>query len=87
VLEVIGAISSIVTPILLAVIGGIGWRLKASWERRAQLEENLREDILEPFFIQYSSPVVWGDDVKGKRTHHSVKYIRLSMLEVDSFLS
>jgi hypothetical protein len=67
-LDVISALGSIATPILLAVFSAVGWAIKRKVERsqRAEerarkLEEELREDrlkvyneVLEPFIIIFT---------------------------------
>lgn len=72
-IELITAIGAIATPILVLVLGGIGWRIRTSLERRFELEDKLREDrietyndILEPFVILFMSDAAWKTDPKNK---------------------
>ena len=72
-IDIATAIGAIATPILVLVLGGIGWRIRTSLERRFELEDNLREDrieayndILEPFVILFMSDAAWKSDPKNK---------------------
>ena len=72
-LDYIIAIGSISTPILILILTAIGWKLKASTERRLELENKLRDDrikvynqILEPFIIILMSDAAWQVDKKYK---------------------
>lgn len=71
--SIVTAIGSIVTPLLVLVLSGIGWRLRSISERRLELEKELRidraeiyNDILEPFVILLMSDVAWRTDSKNK---------------------
>ncbi len=72
-LDYVIAIGSISTPILILILTAIGWKLKASTERRLELENKLRDDrikvynqILEPFIIILMSDAAWQVDKKYK---------------------
>ena len=67
------ALGSIATPILVAVVGGIGWKLRTQVERRIELEKQLRDDrieiyndILAPFITLFMSDAAWKSDPKNK---------------------
>lgn len=67
------AIGAIATPILVAILGGVGWRLRNRLERQAELEDQLRSDrveiyneILEPFIILLTTDAAWQADPKNK---------------------
>jgi len=72
-IEYITAIGSIATPILVGVIGVLGWKFRAEYERRVNLETLLRTDrvqiyntILEPFIIMFMADAAWQADAKNK---------------------
>lgn len=72
-LDYVIAIGSISTPILILILTAIGWKLKASTERRLELENKLRDDrikvynqILEHFIIILMSDAAWQADKKYK---------------------
>ncbi|MCL1478511.1 MAG: hypothetical protein MH219_13770 [Marinobacter sp.] len=72
-LEVVTAIGAIATPILVLILSGIGWRIRAGLDRQFQLEDKLRDDrietyndILEPFVILFTSDAAWKSDPKNK---------------------
>ena len=57
-LDYAAALGSIATPIFVLILSAVGWKLKHTNERKAVLENQLREDriktynlILEPFFL------------------------------------
>ncbi len=59
--DAVATIATILTPILLLVISGLGWAFKTSIERANQLEGAMREDrlkiyqvILEPFVVMFT---------------------------------
>jgi len=68
------AIGAIATPILVAVLGAVGWRLRTRLERQAELEDQLRSDrveiyneILEPFIILLTTDAAWQADPKSRK--------------------
>ena len=72
-LDVVIAIGSIATPVLVLVLTALGWKARTSIERRIELENQLRDDrieiynqILEPFIILLMSEAAWVSD-KGNR--------------------
>lgn len=72
-LSYVTAIGAIATPIMVAVLGGIGWRLRQRVERRLKLEEQLRDHrieiynrILEPFILLFISDAAWKADARNK---------------------
>lgn len=72
-LDVITAIGSIATPVIVLIISTIGWKIKNSIERKIDLENKLRGDrieiynkILEPFIILLMSDAAWESDKKNK---------------------
>jgi hypothetical protein len=72
-LDYVTAVGSIATPVLVLVLTGIGWRIRARLERRLELEDKLREDristynkILEPFMILFMSDAAWDSDPRNK---------------------
>jgi len=69
-LTVFGAVA---TPLLVAVLGALGWRLRTRIERQIDLERKLRDDrieiyshILEPFIVVFMSDAAWKSDPKNK---------------------
>ena len=72
-LDYIIAIGSITTPVVVIILGWIGWRYQKSVERKLRMEENLRDDrmeiynqILKPFIILLMSETAWSSDAKNK---------------------
>ncbi len=60
-LDIISAIGTIITPLLVLLLTGIGWSIRNRSEKTRQLEEKLRDDriqiyteILEPFIIMFT---------------------------------
>jgi len=67
------AISSVITPMLILVLIGVGWKIKTKINRNFELEDKLREDrieiynyILEPFIIMLMSEDAWKTENKNK---------------------
>ncbi|RPI71515.1 MAG: hypothetical protein EHM38_03755 [Geobacteraceae bacterium] len=67
------AAGAVATPLLVAVLGGIGWKIRNRIERQLELERKLREDriavynaLLEPFIIFFTSDEAWKADPKNK---------------------
>jgi hypothetical protein len=67
------AAGAVATPILVAVLGGIGWRIRNRIERQLELDRKLREDriavynaLLEPFIIFFMSDEAWKADPKNR---------------------
>lgn len=74
ILDYITAFGSIATPILILILSGIGWAVRRSFEREAELEDKLREDrieiynqILEPFIMFLMPDAAWSMDKRSKR--------------------
>lgn len=81
-LAIITAIGSVVTPVLVLILAGLGWTVRQSFERNQEreiylreLEEKLREDrieiynkILEPFMILLMSDMAFENEKKYKNT-------------------
>jgi hypothetical protein len=72
-LSYLAAFGAITTPILVAVLGGIGWKIRSKIERQLSLEQKLREDrisiyneILEPFMVMLMSDEAWKADPRNK---------------------
>ena len=72
-IQYVTAIGTVATPILVAVLTVVGWRLRNRLERQAQLEDQLRTDrigiynvILEPFIILLTTDASWQSDPKHK---------------------
>ena len=72
-LDVVIAIGSIATPVLVLVLTALGWKARKSIERRIELENQLRDDrieiynqILEPFIILLMSEAAWVSDKRNK---------------------
>ncbi len=83
------AIGAISTPLLVLLLTGVGWKLRQSFERKAKLEENLRDDrieiynkILEPFIIALTSDAVWKKDPKYKNKNKE-EIVESKMLSLD----
>jgi len=67
------ALGALATPVLLAILGAIGWKLRNGIERRFELERTLRDDrveiynqILEPIIVLFMSDAAWKADPKNK---------------------
>ncbi|HET7369217.1 MAG TPA: hypothetical protein VFK45_00085, partial [Gammaproteobacteria bacterium] len=67
------AFGALATPILVAFLGIVGWRFRSEYERRMELEDQLRGDriqiyntILEPFIIMFTPDEGWASDPKNK---------------------
>ena len=72
-LNYLAAIGAIATPILVASLGLVGWKIRNRIERQFALEQALREDrvatyneILEPFMIMLMTDEAWKADPKNK---------------------
>lgn len=72
-IEYATAVGSIATPILVTLLGAIGWSIRARLQRRIDLEEKLRQErvdtynkILEPFIILLMTEEAWKKDPKNK---------------------
>ena len=72
-LEYLTAIGSLATPVLVLALAGVGWSIRARFERRYALEDKLHEDrvgtyneILEPFIIILTTDAAWKSDAKLK---------------------
>jgi hypothetical protein len=72
-LSYLAAFGAIATPILVAILGGIGWRIRSRIEHQISLEQKLREDrisiyneILDPFMVMLMSDEAWKSDPKNK---------------------
>ncbi len=72
-IQYITAVGSIATPLLVIALGAIGWKFRAEYERRLNLENQMRDertaiylDILEPFIIMFMSEAAWKSDPKNK---------------------
>lgn len=68
-------ISTIITPLFIIILSGIGWKLKNSIERKNALEQKLREDrvkiyneVVQPYIYMFSSEAIKSErkDLKGK---------------------
>ena len=77
---------SVATPILVAVLGGIGWKLRTQVERRLELEKKLRDDrieiyndILEPFITLLMSDAAWKADPRNKNKDKNELAIRAAL--------
>ncbi|MXX96532.1 MAG: hypothetical protein F4065_07525 [Rhodothermaceae bacterium] len=73
VMEVFTAIATALTPILLSIVGFILWKYRQAFERKARLEQDLRDEriglydkILEPFVILFTSDAAWKKDRKNR---------------------
>lgn len=72
--QYVTAIGAVATPILVLALTGLGWTLRHRFERRVQLEDQLRDDrvgiyneILEPFIILFTSQTAWAFDPENKK--------------------
>jgi hypothetical protein len=72
-LDYVTAFGAVATPILVLILAGIGWKIRARLERTFALEDQLREDriatyneILEPFILFLTPDAVWNSDPKNK---------------------
>ncbi|KLN59217.1 hypothetical protein WH96_18935 [Kiloniella spongiae] len=72
-IEVLTAIGSVATPILVLFLSSIGWKAKKDIERKVELENKLRDDridiynqILDPFIILLMPETAWRSDKKNK---------------------
>lgn len=73
ILDYVNAVGSIATPILVLILTGVGWNVRNRLERRAELEDKLREDrigtynrILEPFVLLLMTDAAWQADPKNR---------------------
>ena len=73
ILEYLVAMANLITPVIIATFGIIGWRLRQTMERRIKIEEKLRDDrietynsILEPYIILLMSDASWSSDKRNK---------------------
>jgi hypothetical protein len=87
--DLITAIGSIATPLLLIIFGGIGWVIKSSWEDIKKREEQLRSDridvydeLIEPFAILLTKdeafPFLEGYEGKNKEQVIKEKILSVS---------
>lgn len=88
-LDYISAIGSFATPVLLLLLTGVGWKYRQSIDRKAKLEEKLRDDrieiynsILEPFIIILMKDEAWKEDKKHKGINKD-KYATSILLSLD----
>ena len=74
-IDYIVKISTIITPLLIIGLSGIGWKLKNSIERKNILEQKLREDrvkiyneVVQPYIYMFSNEAIKSErkDLKGK---------------------
>lgn len=72
-LAYVTALGAIATPIIVIALGAWGWLIRSRFERRVELENQLREDriqiyndILEPFVIAFTADLAWKSDPKRK---------------------
>lgn len=73
ILEYLVATANLITPVIIAIFGIIGWHLRQTMERRINIEEKLRDDrieiynsILEPYIILLMSDAAWSSDNRNK---------------------
>jgi len=87
-LDYAAAIGAIATPILVALLGALGWRLRTRLERQLQLEDQLRSDrveiyneILEPFVILLTTDAAWqaGPKNRNRDKNQAAQAIMLSV--------
>jgi len=69
ILDYVTAIGAITTPILVLLLGGLGWIVKNRFDKAIKREEALREDrveiynkILEPYIIMFMKPDILAKD-------------------------
>ncbi len=85
------AIGSVATPVLVIFFSAVGWSIKSSLERQADLENKLRDDrieiynqILEPFILLLMSDAAWEKDKKNKNKNKNKNDLATStMLSLD----
>lgn len=72
-LDYLTAFGSVATPVLVLILTGLGWRIRARLERKDALEDKLREDrigtynaILKPFIILLMPDNAWQADPTNK---------------------
>lgn len=87
-MEILNTIGTTLTPILLLIVGYITWRYRQSFERKAKLEQDLRDErielyneILEPFIILLTSDAAWKKD-KKKRNRDKTDVAMTMMLSL-----
>jgi hypothetical protein len=88
-LAYVTAAGSVATPLLVAVVGAIGWKIRNRIERQIELERKLREDriaiynqLLDPFVFFFMSDEAWKTDPKNKNIDkYSVASQKLLSLE------
>ena len=88
-LDVVIAIGSIATPVLVLVLTALGWKARTSIERRIELENKLQDDrieiynqILEPLIILLMSEEAWVSD-KRNRNRDKNDFATSKMLSLD----
>lgn len=89
VLDILTAGGAIATPLLVLLLGGIGWKFRSKLERRFELEDRLREDrieaynaLLEPFIILFMTEAAWKSDSKNKGKDKN-KFATTKLLSLD----
>jgi hypothetical protein len=72
-LSYVTAAGAIATPMLVALLGGIGWKIRNRIERQLELERKLRDErvavynaLLEPYIIFFMSDEAWKADPKNR---------------------
>jgi len=72
-IEILSAIGSIATPILVLGLTAVGWKYRQTIERQMRLEEKLRDhrivvynQILEPFILILMTEEAWQSDKKNR---------------------
>lgn len=85
-LNYLAAFGAIATPVLVAVLGGIGWKIRSKIEHQLNLEQKLREDrieiyneILEPFMVMLMSEEAWRSDPKNKTRDKAALGVRQAL--------
>lgn len=88
-LDYLTGIASLLTPLLVLLLTAVGWKYRQSLERKAKLEERLRDDridiynqILEPFIILLTTEAAWQTD-KKHRTQDKNQVAVAKMLSLD----
>jgi hypothetical protein len=72
-LAYVTAAGAIATPMFVALLGGLGWRIRNRIERQIELERKLRDEriavynaLLEPYIIFFMSDDAWKADPRNK---------------------
>lgn len=83
------AVGAVVTPIVVIILGAVVYRIRIRFERRLNLESELRtdrvqiyQDILDPFILLFTPDAAWKSDSKH-RSRNKEDVIQEKLLSID----